>query len=193
MAVARADAARDPAELLGELVQDLVVLLRSELEVSRLQHAAERRERAYEVAALAGGAAAALLALGAATWSAVDALDSAVSTWFAALLVAGGWGAVAAVLLKIGRVPALVRRLSGEVEVGAVETAERRRLSAERRVSGTARELATVGAVEAVESVTSRVESAVAREREALVHEVISMMLFPGRLGLRALGRLAAR
>jgi hypothetical protein len=193
MAVVRADAARGSAELLGELVQELAVLLRSELEVSRLQHAAERRERAYELAALAGGAAAALLALGAATWSAVHALDSVVSTWFAALLVAAGWGAGAAVLLRIGRVPKLVHRLSGEVEAGAVETAERRRLSAERQVRETARELAAAGAVEAVESVASRVEVAVAREREALVHDVIGVLLFPGRLGLRALERIAAR
>src|SRR5436190_12308335 len=96
MAAVRTAAVRSSAELLGQLVQELAVLIRSELEVSRLQHAVERRRRAYEVAALAGGAAAALLGVAAASWSAVHALGSLFSPSFAALIVAGGWGIVAA-------------------------------------------------------------------------------------------------
>ncbi len=193
MAAVRTAAVRSSAELLGQLVQELAVLIRSELEVSRLQHAVERRRRAYEVAALAGGAAAALLGLAAASWSAVHALGSLFSPSFAALIVAGGWGIVAALLLRIGLAPELVHRLSGDVEVGAVEAAERRRLSAERQVRATAGELARVGAVEALETVASRVEGTVAREWEALLHEVIGVLLLPGRVGLRAFERIAAR
>src|SRR5207248_7244596 len=139
-----------------------------ELELSRLQHAAERRDRAYELAAVAGGVAAALLALGAATWSAVDALGSLFSTWFAALLVAGAWGVVAAVLLKTGRAPKLVHRVTDEADPAAVDAAQRRRLAVEQQVRSTAHELAEVGAAEAMETVASRVEGTVAREAEAL-------------------------
>jgi hypothetical protein len=110
-----------------------------------------------------------------------------------ALLVAGAWGVAAALLLKIGRAKELVRRLGGEVEVGAVETAERDRLAAERQVRTTARELAAVGAIEAVESVASRVEGAVVREGDAFVHGVIGVLLVPARVGLCMLERIAAR
>ena len=77
--------------------------------------------------------------------------------------------------------------------MGAVEAAERRLLSAERQVRTTARELAQVGAVEALETVASRVERTVAREWDALLHEVIGVLLLPGRVGLRAFERIAAR
>jgi hypothetical protein len=90
-------------ELLKQLATETTTLVRQELDLAK----AEMREKAgkagpgFGMIGAAGGVA--LLALGALTAFFVLALDGAVPTWLAALIVAIAYGAVATVLYMRGK------------------------------------------------------------------------------------------
>jgi uncharacterized membrane protein YqjE len=92
---------------IGELVKDLATetstLVRQEIELAKAE-LTERAKRAGKGAGMLGaGAVVGLLALGALTAVLIAALDLAMPTWLAALIVTVVYAAIAAVLVQIGR------------------------------------------------------------------------------------------
>jgi uncharacterized membrane protein YqjE len=92
---------------IGELVKDLATetstLVRQEIDLAKAEMT-ERGKRAGKGAGmLAGGAVVALLALGALTACLIAALDLAMPTWLAALIVTVVYLALAGVLAMTGR------------------------------------------------------------------------------------------
>jgi hypothetical protein len=91
----------------GSLVKDLShqasTLIRKEIELAKTEMAEKGKRAGVGVAALAGGAVAGLLALGAFTAFLIMALDGAMAGWLAALIVTFAWALVAAALGLYGR------------------------------------------------------------------------------------------
>jgi uncharacterized membrane protein YqjE len=90
-------------ELVKELATETSTLVRQELDLAKAEMA-ERGRRAGKGAGMLGaGAVVGLLALGALTACVIAALDKAVATWLAALIVTVVYLAVAGVLFMNGR------------------------------------------------------------------------------------------
>jgi hypothetical protein len=178
--------------LIGQLAHELALLVRWDLEVTRCRRATERRERLLDVGQALAGAAAGLLALGAATAGAVLALSTAVRPWLAALLVAAGWAVAALLLMRAATVGPLLRRMAGDDDPEALALAEAERFAAETAIRVTARRLAAAAAAEAAAALADRAVDAVKREEEAVLAELLRLVTAPGRLGADVLGRLAA-
>jgi Putative Actinobacterial Holin-X, holin superfamily III len=176
-------------ELLGQLAHELSVLMRCDIELSHSTQTAEQRHRQLELVAIAGGALAALLALGAATLALVQLLAMAVSDWAAAAIVAGVWAIVAALLLRFGDIQRLLRRLSG-TDPAAVAAAQAEREAAERAIRSTARAFAAAAIAEATASLAHQAVESTEREAEALLVELRRVLMAPGRLGIDVLSRL---
>jgi uncharacterized membrane protein YqjE len=92
---------------IGELVKDLATetstLVRQEIDLAKAEMT-ERGKRAGKGAGMLGAAAlVGLLAAGALTACLIAALDKAMATWLAALVVTVVLGAIAAVLAMTGR------------------------------------------------------------------------------------------
>jgi uncharacterized membrane protein YqjE len=92
---------------IGELVKDLATetstLVRQEIELAKAELADRGRRAGKGAGMLGAGAAVGLLALGALTAVLIAALDLAMQTWLAALIVTVVYAAIAAVLIQIGR------------------------------------------------------------------------------------------
>jgi Putative Actinobacterial Holin-X, holin superfamily III len=94
---------RSLGDLFGKLSNELSTLIRQELALARAE-LTEKGKEAWKGAGLLGGAGlVGLLAAGALTAAIVAALDLAMATWLAALIVAVVYGAVAAVLALRGK------------------------------------------------------------------------------------------
>ena len=90
-------------ELVKELATETSTLVRQELDLAKAEMT-ERGRRAGKGAALLGaGAVVALLALGALTACLIAALDNAMATWLAALIVTAVYGVIAGVMVMNGR------------------------------------------------------------------------------------------
>ena len=90
-------------ELVKELATETSTLVRQEIDLAKAEMT-DRGKRAGKGAGMLGaGAVVALLALGALTTGLIAALDLAVPTWLAALIVTAVYGAIAAVLVQAGR------------------------------------------------------------------------------------------
>jgi hypothetical protein len=92
---------------IGELVKDLAgetsTLVRREIDLAKAEMTERAKLAGKGAATLAAGAVAALLALGALTACLIAALDLAMPTWLAALIVAVVYAAIAGVLAQTGR------------------------------------------------------------------------------------------
>jgi len=176
-------------ELLGQLAHELSVLMRCDLELSRSELTAKQRHRQLELVAIAGGALAALLALGAATLALVQLLAMAVSEWAAAAIVAGVWAIAAVLLLRFGDVKRLLRRLAG-TDPAALAAAQAEREAAEAAIRSTARAFAAAAIAEAVASLAHGAVESTEREAEAMLVELRRLLTAPGRLGIDVLARL---
>jgi hypothetical protein len=92
---------------IGELVKDLAgetsTLVRREIDLAKAEMTERAKLAGKGAATLAAGAIAALLALGALTACLIAALDLAMPTWLAALVVAVVYAAIAGVLAQTGR------------------------------------------------------------------------------------------
>jgi hypothetical protein len=92
---------------IGELVKDLAgetsTLVRREIDLAKAEMTERAKLAGKGAATLAAGAIAALLALGALTACLIAALDLAMPTWLAALIVAVVYAAIAGVLAQTGR------------------------------------------------------------------------------------------
>jgi hypothetical protein len=94
---------RPIGELLKQLSEETTTLVRQELDLAKAE-VAEKGKKAGTGAGMFGGAGvAAFLGLGAITAAAIAALDLAMATWLAALIVGLIWLAVAGVLALQGR------------------------------------------------------------------------------------------
>lgn len=88
---------------LKQLSQDLVLLVRKELELARDEMSEKAKSAGAGVGMLSGSALAALMTLGSLTAVGILALSLAVAPWLAALIVAVVWAAVTAVLALSGK------------------------------------------------------------------------------------------
>jgi uncharacterized membrane protein YqjE len=94
---------RPIGDLLKQLSQETTTLVRQELELAKAE-VSEKGKKAGQGAGMFGGAGvSALLGLGALTAAAIAALDTAMPTWLAALIVGVVWLAVAGVLALQGK------------------------------------------------------------------------------------------
>jgi uncharacterized membrane protein YqjE len=94
---------RPIGDLLKQLSQETTTLVRQELELAKAE-VAEKGKKAGAGAGMFGGAGvSALLGLGSLTAAAIAALDTAMPTWLAALIVGVVWLAVAGVLALTGK------------------------------------------------------------------------------------------
>jgi uncharacterized membrane protein YqjE len=94
---------RPIGDLLKQLSEETTTLVRQELELAKAE-VSEKGKKAGTGAGMFGGAGvSALLGLGAITAAAIAALDTAMPTWLAALIVGVVWLAVAGVLALQGK------------------------------------------------------------------------------------------
>jgi uncharacterized membrane protein YqjE len=116
----RASGDRPVAELMRQLSDQTVTLVRQELELAKVE-LTEKGKRAGLGAGMFGGAAfVGFFALGALTACAILALTKAVDAWLAALIVAGALGAIAGVLALTGATN--VKRGVPPVPEGTIES-----------------------------------------------------------------------
>jgi tetrahydromethanopterin S-methyltransferase subunit G len=105
------DGREAPPELrdqsIGGLVKDLAAqtstLVRQEIDLAKAEVTERGKQAGKGAGILAAGAVVGLLALGALTTVLIAALDLAMPTWLAALIVAVAYAAIAGVLIQIGR------------------------------------------------------------------------------------------
>jgi uncharacterized membrane protein YqjE len=94
---------RPIGDLLKQLSEETTTLVRQELELAKAE-VSEKGKKAGTGAGMFGGAGvSALLGLGAITAAAIAALDTAMPTWLAALIVGVVWLAIAGVLALQGK------------------------------------------------------------------------------------------
>jgi hypothetical protein len=99
-----ADAREQPiGELVKELAAEAGTLVRQELDLARAEMTERGRQAGKGAGILGAGAVVGLLGAGALTACLIAALDLAMATWLAALIVAVVYGAVAGVMAMTGR------------------------------------------------------------------------------------------
>jgi len=190
---ARADAPSGSAELLGVFAQDLTNLLRVELELNQAEHAEKRRERAIEVASLAAGVAAGLMAFAALTAATVKGLEYVFSAWAASLIAAAAWGTGAVFLLLAGKLPRVLKRFDPAGDAQTVERLRGECLLAQQALRASSAQFAEAAAAEAVQAAAHRATDVVHEEGELLIRELRALLRAPGRAGIGVLGKLAGR
>ncbi len=94
---------RPVGELMKQLANETTTLVRQEIELAKAEMTQKARSAGIGAGMLGAAGVAALLALGTLTAFLILALDGALASWLAALIVALLWGAVAAVLAVLGR------------------------------------------------------------------------------------------
>ncbi|HXM56984.1 MAG TPA: phage holin family protein [Candidatus Dormibacteraeota bacterium] len=90
-------------ELVKQLAEEVSLLVRQEMELARAEMTAKARRAGIGIGELGSGGIVGLYALGALTACFIAALALALPVWAAALIVAAVYGAVAAVLIVVGR------------------------------------------------------------------------------------------
>jgi hypothetical protein len=91
------------AELVKDLATETSTLVRQEIDLAKAEMTDRGKRAGKGAGMLAAGAVAALLALGALTAGFIAALDLAMPTWLAALIVTAIHGVIAGVLVQTGR------------------------------------------------------------------------------------------
>jgi uncharacterized membrane protein YqjE len=107
-------------ELFGKLSTELSTLIRQELELAKAELTQKGKEAGKGAGFLGGAAVVGLLAAGALTAAIIAALDLAMATWLAALIVTIVYGAIAAVLALRGK--AKVQQATPPVPEQTVDT-----------------------------------------------------------------------
>ncbi len=90
-------------ELVKQLSADVSVLVRQEMELARVEMTAKARRAGLGIGELGSGGIVGLYALGALTACFIAALALVMPVWAGALIVAVIYGAVAGVLIVVGR------------------------------------------------------------------------------------------
>jgi membrane protein implicated in regulation of membrane protease activity len=184
-------------ELLGELAHELSLLVRSELEVAAAERGPWLHRIAIELAASLGAAVAMLLALGAASFAAIEGLRLVLRGWLAALTVAVAWVGITALLLRVDHPRRLWRRLRQQTYEQTMATAYEDRSAAEADVRVTAERLSHEISAEmrerearAIIAGEKRLISTGERDAEVVLKELMSILAAPGRAGVNLLERL---
>ena len=113
---------RPIGDLLKQLSQETTTLVRQELELAKAE-VSEKGKKAGAGAGMFGGAGiSALLGLGSLTAALIAALDTAMPTWLAALIVGVVWLGVAGVLAMTGKTK--VQEASPPVPEQAIESSK---------------------------------------------------------------------
>jgi uncharacterized membrane protein YqjE len=107
-------------ELFGKLSTELTTLIRQELELAKAELTQKGKEAGKGAGFLGGAGVVGLLAAGALTAAIIAALDLAMATWLAALIVTIVYGAIAAVLALRGK--AKVQQATPPVPEQTVDT-----------------------------------------------------------------------
>jgi uncharacterized membrane protein YqjE len=97
------DGDRSIGELIGEVTSGLSTLVRQELELAKVEAKAEATKAGKGAGLLAGAGVAGHLVLVFLSLAVMFALDNAMGTGWAALVVTLVWAVVAAVLASVGR------------------------------------------------------------------------------------------
>jgi hypothetical protein len=191
------DPEKTAEELLGELAHQLSLLVRSELEVAAAERGPWLHRIAIELAASLGAAVAMLLALGAASFAAVEGLRLVLPGWLAALAVAAVWAGITALFLWVDHPRRLWRRLRQQTHEQAMATALDDRSRAEADVRAAAERLSHAISAEmrerearAIIAGEKRLISAGERDAEVVLKELMSILAAPGRAGVNLIERL---
>ena len=124
---------------MGELVHEVTVLVRKDLELAAVQRAPQLRELGMDVAAALIAAAALFLTLAALSWAAFQGLAVAFKPWTAALIVAAAWTTISVLAIStIGDPRGLLRRLGERSHEDALADALAERELAQQAVHTTA-------------------------------------------------------
>jgi uncharacterized membrane protein YqjE len=91
------------AELVKQLSEQTSRLARQEVELAKVELSAKGKQLGIGAGLFGGAGVFGLYALGALTATAIAALDTAMDTWLAALIVTVIWAIVAGVMALIGR------------------------------------------------------------------------------------------
>ena len=94
---------RPMGELLKQLAEETSTLVRQEIELAKAEFGEKGRKAGKGAGMFGGAGVSGLLALGALTAAAILALDLAMASWLAALIVAAVWAAVAGALALAGK------------------------------------------------------------------------------------------
>lgn len=177
-----------PDELLADLVRELAVLVRRDLELAGARRGPQIRGLTIDLVAVLAAAWALFIAFGTLTWVVLRALTPTLPGWAAGLVVAGAWALVAALVLR-HRHPRRLRALLGrESQEEVIASAERDRAEAEQAVRVAAGRLsravsheAEAREREAAAAVAKHLGRAVERELEAVLRELLSRLTTPGK------------
>jgi len=90
-------------DLLKQLSEQTTTLVRQELELAKAEITEKGKQAGAGAGMLTAAGVVGLLALGALTATIIALLDTAMSTWLAALIVTVVYGAIAGVLAIVGR------------------------------------------------------------------------------------------
>jgi membrane protein len=91
------------ADLMRRLSEQTTELVRKEIELAKAELQVKGKKAGIGAGMFGGAGVFGLYALGALTACAILALDTAVASWLAALIVAVVWGAIAGVLALTGK------------------------------------------------------------------------------------------
>jgi hypothetical protein len=94
---------RSLAELTKELSEQATALARKEVELAKAEMAIKAKRLGLGVGAFGAAGLVGLLALGALTATLILALDTAMDSWLAALIVTVAYGGIAGVLALVGK------------------------------------------------------------------------------------------
>ena len=94
---------RPIGDLLKQLSQETTTLVRQELELAKAEMAEKGKKAGLGAGMFGGAGIVGLMALGALTACFVLALDTAMASWLAALIVAAVYAAIAGVLALVGK------------------------------------------------------------------------------------------
>jgi|SRR5580765_640915 len=185
--------------LVADLVHQMSLLVRKDLELAAVQRAPEIRQLAIEVAAALAAAVALFLTLGALSWAAFQGLAVAFEPWTAALIVAAVWMGISLLAISIDHPRRLLRRLKQGSHEDALSDALAERELAEQAARTSAKELRLELRREAHErerqilsEAGHRVVHAAERDLETLLKEILGVLGAPGRVGINLLERLVA-
>jgi hypothetical protein len=192
--------AKTSDELLGDLAHELSLLVKADIELAAAQHGPQLRELGVELSAAIAVSVAALLALAALSFAAIQALALVMPDWAAAAIVGVAWLVVAGLLLLLEHPRRLFLRLRQGTSADSLEAAMQRRKDAEDAVQATAQHLAEAVARETAErelraglSAAENLAETVEEEAEDLLKELVIALLAPGRAGISVLERLISR
>jgi hypothetical protein len=196
----RAASGKSSDELLGQLAEELSVLVRSDLELAVAERGPQLRRLGVEFAVALPAAIAVFLAFAALGWAGGQGLAQVMPSWCASLVVAAFWALAAALLLRLDHPRRLLRRLSTETSGEAVGRATRDRSEAEQAVKATAERLGRAVAREVDERElhapidgAERLMGTAEHEGEDLLKEIVVALLAPGKAGLSLLEVMIGR